>query len=117
MPDRPQPRFPEPDTEAFWEATRERKLTYQIDPATGQVVFFPRRHSPYTGSSALEVRESKGLGTVDRGPSDQLGEGNIRLIFLDAFDFFQHRELPVGGQAVGTNAYFGSLIKPILIMG
>jgi uncharacterized OB-fold protein len=35
-----------------------------VDPATGDVIFFPRRHSPYTGTSELEVRESKGLGTV-----------------------------------------------------
>jgi uncharacterized OB-fold protein len=61
---RPQPRFPEPDTQPFWDATREHKLTYQVDPATGDVVFFPRRHSPYTGAANLEVRESKGMGTV-----------------------------------------------------
>lgn len=61
---RPQPRFPEPDTEPFWNATKEHRLTYQVDTTTGQVVFFPRRHSPYTGTDQLEWRESKGLGTV-----------------------------------------------------
>lgn len=60
---RPQPRFPEPDTQPFWDATREHRLTYQVDP-DGNVVFFPRRHSPFTGSRELETRESKGEGTV-----------------------------------------------------
>lgn len=62
--DRPQPRFPEPDTQPFWDATKEHRLLYQVDPATGDVIFFPRRHSPYTGTSDLEWRESKGEGTV-----------------------------------------------------
>ena len=26
---RPQPRFPEPDTQPFWEATKRHELTYQ----------------------------------------------------------------------------------------
>lgn len=64
MPDRPQPRFPEPDTQPFWEATKEHRLLYQVDRDTGDVVFFPRRHNPKNGSSNLEWRESKGLGTV-----------------------------------------------------
>lgn len=62
--DRPQPRFPEPDTQAFWDATKEHKLMYQVDRETGDAVFFPRRHNPKNGSSNLEWRESKGLGTV-----------------------------------------------------
>jgi hypothetical protein len=62
--DRPQPRFPEPDTEPFWEATKEHKLMYQVDRKTGDVVFFPRRFNPKNGSMDLEWRESKGLGTV-----------------------------------------------------
>ncbi len=61
---RPQPRFPEPDTQPFWEATKEHKLMYQVDRTNGKVVFFPRRHSPYSGSSDLEWRESKGEGVV-----------------------------------------------------
>src|SRR3990172_2140420 len=62
--DRPQPRFPEPDTQPFWDATREHKLTYQVDRDTGDVVFFPRAHNPKNGSRNLEWRESKGEGTI-----------------------------------------------------
>jgi uncharacterized protein len=61
---RPQPRFPEPDTQPFWDATREHKLMYQVDKSTGDVVFYPRRHNPRNGSADLEWRESKGEGTV-----------------------------------------------------
>ncbi|HEY4668365.1 MAG TPA: OB-fold domain-containing protein [Tepidiformaceae bacterium] len=61
---RPQPRFPEPDTQPFWDATREHRLTYQVDKDTGDVVFYPRRHNPRNGSSNLEWRESKGEGTI-----------------------------------------------------
>jgi hypothetical protein len=61
---RPQPRFPEPDTQPFWDATREHKLMYQVDTTNGKPVFFPRSRSPYTGTDKLDWRESKGLGTV-----------------------------------------------------
>lgn len=60
---RPQPRFPEPDTQPFWDATKEHKLTYQVC-ANAHVVFFPRAHCPACGSGKLETRESKGEGTV-----------------------------------------------------
>ena len=61
---RPQPRFPEPDTQPFWDATKEHRLMYQVNPATGGVVFMPRRHDPATGSSDLEWKESSGMGAV-----------------------------------------------------
>jgi len=62
--DRPQPRFPEPDTEPFWNATKEHKLMYQVDRDTGDVVFFPRAHNPKNGSRNLAWRESKGEGAI-----------------------------------------------------
>jgi len=60
---RPQPRFPEPDTQAFWDATKEHKLTYQVC-ANSHTVFFPRAHCPTCGSRELSVKESKGEGVV-----------------------------------------------------
>ena len=42
---RPQPRFPEPDTQAFWDATKEHKLTFQVCN-NGHTVFFPARALP-----------------------------------------------------------------------
>jgi uncharacterized OB-fold protein len=67
MPDQPQrplPIFPEPDTEPFWAATAEHRLTYQVCRACGQVVFHPRRHCTGCTASDLEWRESAGLGTL-----------------------------------------------------
>lgn len=61
---RPQPRFPEPDTQPFWEATKEHRLTYQVCRACTKVVFYPRAHCPHCGGRDLEWRDSRGLGTV-----------------------------------------------------
>ncbi len=64
MPNRPQPRFPEPITQPFWEAVKEGKLTYQTCDDCNEVVFYPRRHCPACGSRDLEWRVSRGEGTV-----------------------------------------------------
>src|SRR5260370_25689528 len=52
MPERPLPLFPEPDTEPFWAATADHRLTYQVCTHCGQVVFHPRRH--FTGCTERE---------------------------------------------------------------
>jgi hypothetical protein len=62
--DRPLPRFPEPDTEPFWEATKKHELTYQQCDACKTVVFFPRSHCTNCGGRALTWKKSKGEGTV-----------------------------------------------------
>jgi uncharacterized OB-fold protein len=89
---RPGPRFPEPDTQPFWEATRERRFIYQVCPDTGKPVFYPRRHSPYTGVLLTEWRESRGEGTIysysvvrsNRHPSfKDLGAYAVALVDLD----------------------------------
>jgi uncharacterized OB-fold protein len=61
---RPQPRFPEPDTGPFWEATRERLLTYQVCRSCGGVVFYPRSHCTHCTSQDLETRTSAGRGSI-----------------------------------------------------
>jgi uncharacterized protein len=60
---RPQPRFPEPDTQSFWDATKEHRLTYQVCN-NGHTVFFPRSHCPTCGSRSIETKESRGEGTI-----------------------------------------------------
>ncbi len=64
MPNRPQPRFPEPNTQHYWEGTKESELRYQTCDDCKQVVFYPRRHCTACGSSQLSWSVSKGLGTV-----------------------------------------------------
>ena len=61
---RPLPKFPEPDTEPFWRATRDHRLTYQVCDECGTIVFYPRRQCTNCGSNSLTWKESKGEGTV-----------------------------------------------------
>ena len=61
---RPLPRFPEPDTEPFWRATKDHELRYPVCTACGGVVFYPRRHCPHCGSLELRWETSKGEGTI-----------------------------------------------------
>jgi hypothetical protein len=57
MPDRPQPRFPEPNTQAYWEAAKNGQLTYQTCNDCNTVVFTPRVHCTGCGGNNLK-RES-----------------------------------------------------------
>ncbi len=61
---RPQPRFPEPDTEPFWEATKRHELTYQTCNKCNEVIFYPRNHCTNCGSDDNTRNVSKGEGTV-----------------------------------------------------
>jgi uncharacterized OB-fold protein len=61
---RPQPRFPEPDTQPFWEATKRHELTYQTCNKCHEVIFYPRRHCTGCGSNETTWHVSKGMGTV-----------------------------------------------------
>ena len=60
---RPLPRFPEPDTEPFWEATNRHELVYQVNDC-GDVVFYPRKYCLACGSENTDWRVSKGEGEV-----------------------------------------------------
>ena len=61
---RPLPRFPEPDTEPFWEATKRHELTYQVCNGCDEVVFYPRKYSLHCGTDDLTWHTSKGEGEV-----------------------------------------------------
>jgi hypothetical protein len=65
MPSRPQPRFPEPDTEHFWEGAKAGELRYQVcKDCAGKLNFYPTAHCQACGGANLEWRVSKGEGTV-----------------------------------------------------
>jgi uncharacterized protein len=92
MADRPMPTFPEPDTEAFWEATKQKKLIYQTCNTCNEVVFTPRAHCTACGSRDLTTHDSKGEGSVytfsvvrqNRQPSfAELGAYSVAYIDLD----------------------------------
>jgi uncharacterized protein len=61
---RPQPRFPEPDTQPFWEATKRHELTYQTCNHCHGIIFYSRRHCTMCGSRETTRQVSKGQGTV-----------------------------------------------------
>jgi uncharacterized OB-fold protein len=55
-----------PESEPFWEATRERRLVLQWCTSCGQPVHYPRSFCPHCSSpgSALEWRPASGRGVV-----------------------------------------------------
>jgi uncharacterized OB-fold protein len=64
MPNRPQPRFFEPDTQEFWDGAKRGELRYQQCNDCKTVVFTPRAHCTACGSGNLAWKTSKGTGTV-----------------------------------------------------
>jgi uncharacterized OB-fold protein len=48
----------------YLEHLEKGELAYQFSPGAGRPVFYPRVVCPFTGSTRLEWRVSKGLGTV-----------------------------------------------------
>jgi uncharacterized OB-fold protein len=48
----------------YLEYVRKGELAYQVDRSSGKPVFYPRAVAPMTGSTDLEWKVSKGLGTV-----------------------------------------------------
>lgn len=61
---RPLPGFPEPDSQPFWEATKQHKLIYQTCNDCKEVIFYPRRHCTGCGSMNTSWQESRGEGSV-----------------------------------------------------
>ena len=55
-----------PESEAFWEATREKRLLVQWCTSCDQGVFYPRVFCPHcaAGAGALEWRRASGRATV-----------------------------------------------------
>lgn len=64
IPQRPLPTLKEPDTQAFWRATKDKAFTYQQCTACDNLVFYPRAHCDACGSSELDVKTSAGKGRV-----------------------------------------------------
>ena len=63
-PTRPLPNLRDLDTQPFWQATKDKRLTYQQCADCGAVVFYPRRRCSSCLSANLEWKESAGEGTV-----------------------------------------------------
>ncbi|MBT6275623.1 MAG: hypothetical protein HOI95_16005 [Chromatiales bacterium] len=92
MANRPQPMFPEPNSENFWAGTKEGELRYQTCNDCSNVVFYPRQHCPTCLGDNLNWNVSKGEGTVysfsvirqNRVPAFiELGAYSVAFIDLD----------------------------------
>lgn len=64
MPSKPQPRFPEPISEPFWEGVKNGELKFQRCDDCAEVVFYPRPHCTKCGGQNLTWNTSKGEGAV-----------------------------------------------------
>lgn len=64
MPNRPQPQFPEPNTQEYWEGVKAGQLRYQVCSDCNSVVFTPKRQCDHCGSANLATKTSKGEGEV-----------------------------------------------------
>jgi uncharacterized OB-fold protein len=64
MPKRPQPRFPEINTQNYWEGCQAGELRYQTCDDCNEVIFTPRMHCTSCGGINLSAKVSKGEGTV-----------------------------------------------------
>lgn len=63
-PTRPLPRLDELDTRAFWQATAEKRLTYQQCRNCAHIVWYPRAHCTGCVEGDLETKTASGVGTV-----------------------------------------------------
>jgi uncharacterized OB-fold protein len=65
MPNRPQPHFPEPDTQNYWDGAKAGELRYQVcNDCGGAPNFTPTAHCQKCGGTNLEWKVSKGEGAV-----------------------------------------------------
>jgi uncharacterized OB-fold protein len=58
------PRFPELDTQPFWDFTRAHELRYQQCRDCATIVFYPRYHCTHCTGFDLEWKLSAGLGRI-----------------------------------------------------
>ncbi|MFN3236543.1 MAG: Zn-ribbon domain-containing OB-fold protein [Pseudomonadales bacterium] len=64
VPTRPLPRVDEFDTRDFWAGTKEKEFRYQQCKDTGEVIFYPRRHSTASTNNNLEWKVASGNATL-----------------------------------------------------
>ena len=63
-PRRPLPKLDELDTQAFWQATKQRRLIYQQCRNCNTILWYPRQHCTGCVDGDLEVKEASGTGSV-----------------------------------------------------
>ena len=118
MPNRSMPQFPEPDTQPFWDGTKNSELKYQQCNTCNEVVFYPRGMCPNCGSSNLAWKTSKGEGTVytysvvrqNRNPAFA-DLGAYALAYIDLDEGFRMLSNVVGIGNPLTDVKIGQRVK------
>lgn len=118
MPSRPQPRFPEPNTETYWENAKAGRLTYQQCGDCDEIVFTPRLLCTTCGSSNLETKESAGTGEVytysvvrqNRNPAFA-DLGAYVLAWIDLDEGFRMLSNVVGVDNPSTGVHIGQRVQ------
>ena len=118
MPNRSMPKFPEPDTQPFWEATKRGELTYQQCDVCNEIVFYPRGACTNCGSGELTWKVSKGEGTVytysvvrqNRNPAFS-DLGAYALAYIDLDEGFRMLSNVVGIGNPLTDVKIGQRVK------
>jgi len=118
MANRPQPRFPEPHTEPFWEGAQQGELRYQRCNACEDVVFYPRHHCPACGSNDLDWHVSRGEGSVytfsvvmqNRMPGF-IDLGAYSVAYIDLDEGFRMMSSVVGVDNPTTDIHIGQRVR------
>ena len=118
MPKRPQPLFPEPNTEPFWEGVKQRELRYPVCRECSEVIFTPRTVCTACGSRDLEWKVSRGEGTVytysvvrqNRNPAFA-DLGAYALAYIDLDEGFRMLSNVVGVDNPLTDVSVGQRVK------
>ena len=118
MPSRPQPRFPEPNTESYWQAVKDGRLTYQTCNDCNGVVFTPRVMCTHCGSASLTQKDSKGEGEIytysvvrqNRNPAFS-ALGAYVLAWIDLDEGFRMLSNVVGVDDPTTGVKVGQRVK------
>ena len=118
MPSRPQPRFPEPNTQTYWDNAKAGRLSYQQCSDCNEVVFTPRILCTSCGSSNLAWKDSKGEGQVytfsvvrqNRNPAFS-ALGAYILAWIDLDEGFRMLSNVVGVENPTTDLDVGQRVK------
>lgn len=92
------------------------KLAYQVDHTTNAPVFFPRVAAPGSGSSELEWRVSKGVGTVySTTTAYRKNEAPLNVVLVDLDEGFRMMSRVEGIEA--EDVWVGMRVKVAMRQG
>lgn len=113
---------PDEDSQPWWDALTENRLTYQQCGDCGGVVFYPRNRCCHCLSGALEWRQSRGLGNVysktivHRAPDPRLRDQlPYPVVLVDLDEGFRMMSRLFGADA--NQAAIGARVQVVFVPG